>query len=692
LILKLHMKRTLLLSALFFSIFYSKAQVVFSEDFDGISGPTAGGAGTYNFPNGWLLFNVDNRTPAVQVAYVNEAWERREDFGLNVSDSVAFSTSYYSPFGPADDWMWTPLINLPSNTKLKWSARAYDAGYTDGYQVRIMTQSSTPGGPIGGPSSIGNQVTNSTILFNTPAENVTWTDREVDLASYAGESVWIAFRNNSNDKFLLVIDDIIVEQNISYNAGISNFASSEYSQIPLSQVLNTPTPFTSTISNYGLMQLTGVTMNVSVTDASNAIVYSASSPTQSLAPGANANFSVNGFSPTYASTYTVKAYSTCNEGDQLNANDTLSWNIQISDSVYSRDNGNIVGGLGIGAGVGGYLGQAFSISEADTLTSISMGLVQGYLGEEYAAVIWNTQNGVPSTIVGATDTLIYSSISSQFNTLPIDGLLVLQPGEYVVTAIEFDSTIQLSVTDQIFTPGKIWVNWATLGTWSNVESFGSSFAKPFVLRPNFGTLCNTVNYQQVFTICEGDSLSVGSSVYTQSGIYFDTLPNGFCDSIVETQLTVIPSVSPQVFYQPLSQLTTPFVIGATYQWIDCNLNQPIAGQNDTIFIAPMDGVYAVQVSNSGCIDTSECIEVIFSGLVGLQPNTFSISPNPVIDEVFIKSNQSGVFELINPFGQLVLEHEIIAEEPIMLSLGEMASGVYFLKLKGTSIVEKIILK
>jgi len=42
-------------------------------------------------------------------------------------------------------------------------------------------------------------------------------------------------------------------------------------------------------------------------------------------------------------------------------------------------------------------------------------------------------------------------------------------------------------------------------------------------------------------LCDGESLPVGSSLYTQSGTYADTLtlPNG-CDSIVNTMLTVLP--------------------------------------------------------------------------------------------------------------------------------------------------------
>jgi len=53
-----------------------------------IPGPTAGGAGTYVMAPGIQLRNVDNLTPSGAVSYVNEAWERREDFGNSVVDSL----------------------------------------------------------------------------------------------------------------------------------------------------------------------------------------------------------------------------------------------------------------------------------------------------------------------------------------------------------------------------------------------------------------------------------------------------------------------------------------------------------------------------------------------------------------------------------------------------------------------------
>lgn len=204
---------------LFFALLFfsgAKAQVLFSEDFDSIPGSIAGGAGTYAFPSGWLLRNVDNAAPSASVGYVNEAWERREDFKFNLSDSAAFSTSWYTPADTADDWMWTPPITLTgSSLQLKWKAVAYDASFRDGYEVRIMA---APNVPTGGNGDIGNQVSNSNILFTTSAEDTIWTDHQVSLNNYAGQTVRIGFRNNSIDQFLLLIDDVIVE-NVQSSGG-----------------------------------------------------------------------------------------------------------------------------------------------------------------------------------------------------------------------------------------------------------------------------------------------------------------------------------------------------------------------------------------------------------------------------------------------------------------------------------------
>lgn len=174
--------------------------VLFSDDFED---EDLGGGLYYPPPGGWLLFNVDGRTPDEGVSYVRQAWVVRNDLVFDRNDQIAVSTSWYSPVGQADDWMWSPQFALSDHASLSWDAIAHGTeAYRDGYEVRIMTGT---GDPNADPSA-------STVIFSTAAENTTWTSRSVDLDAlgYTSGTARIGFRNNSDDKYLLGIDDVVV--------------------------------------------------------------------------------------------------------------------------------------------------------------------------------------------------------------------------------------------------------------------------------------------------------------------------------------------------------------------------------------------------------------------------------------------------------------------------------------------------
>lgn len=116
-------------------------------------------------------------------------------------DGEAVSTSWNGgPGQAADDWMITTGIGvLPANQRLFWDGEALDLDFPDGYEVRIST--------VQLPANVGNY---STLLYSTTAENAFPTTHSVDLSTYAGQTVYIAFRNNSDDMFLLSIDNIRV--------------------------------------------------------------------------------------------------------------------------------------------------------------------------------------------------------------------------------------------------------------------------------------------------------------------------------------------------------------------------------------------------------------------------------------------------------------------------------------------------
>jgi hypothetical protein len=681
----------------------ASGQVIFYEDFNGISGPTAGGAGTYNFPSGWLLRNVDNGTPDAQVSYVNAAWERREDFNFNVGDSAAFSTSYYAPAGTANDWMWTPLIGpLPANCILSWDAVTYDPLYPDGYEVRIMTTA-----PTGGTGVIGNQITNSTVLFSVGAENSSWTSRSVSLNSYAGQSVYIGFRNNSNDKFLLLIDDVKVEVSVNYDAQLV-FADTvtEYTMTPITEVA--PITFNGNIKNNGLSSLTNVMLNVNVFNSSNVNVYSASSTPANLAPGVTSAFTVASYTPVAADDYTVRFHVSATQTDQVTSNDTLYSTFAITDTVYARDKGAVTGSLGIGVG-NGYLGQDFNIVNADDLTSVTIGFTRGYTGKRLAAVVWNMVNGLPSTIVAGTDTILYPDDSARVYTLAIHGGSVnLAPGRYAITAIEFDSTLALAQTNEIFTNGRTWVNWNTnpLGGWANNEDFGAQFAKPYVLRANFGCIlasslasssdptCNGADNGAITISSTGAAAPLTyawtpnvSTTATASnldgGMYSVTVSDASgCTSTVSVTLTEPAAIDVTTVTNANGDMITSNASGTVaYQWIDCNAgNAPIAGAMSQSYIATANGSYAVVVTQGSCSDTSACVIVLTVGIDQQgAAGTLLVSPNPNAGSFVIKAAQEGIYSIYNELGQEVKTVMLNSGNNYMITVDDLESGIYMIQ-------------
>lgn len=493
------MKKSILLNSIKASIIMilclflsqvSFSQILFSEDFDGIGGPTAGGAGTYSFPSGWLLVNVDNRTPDIAVSYVNEAWERREDFGYSVVDSAAFSTSWYGPAGAADDWMWTPAIALTgSNLELSWNAIAYDPDYLDGYEVRIMVAPDVPTGTTG---SIGNMVTNSTVLFSIPAENATWTSRSVNLSSYSGQMVYIGFRNNANDKFLLLIDDVQVENLPDYDVELTAHAlPSEYTQIPLNQA---PQLYQSvTVQNNGSQNLTSVSLTVDVYDVNSVLVFSTTeTATGTFTPSSTQTISTTTpFVPSVAGMYYYDYTISALPSDDIPTNNSTTDSIFIADTVYARDVGALTGALGIGAGNGGYLGQQFEVTQTAELTSISVFHNSTYSTFKTGVAVFDMNAGVPNTMIySSPETTLVSYTGWVDFALPSG--FTLTPGFYVVTTVEIDSTVQVGLTNDIFTLGSTWVNWPTspFGDWANNEDFGvAAFNKAYMIRANLAETC-----------------------------------------------------------------------------------------------------------------------------------------------------------------------------------------------------------
>jgi len=294
---KIRTKLLLFLMALM-AVNMAEAQVILNEDFNGAT-PLAN----------WTLVNVDNLTPAANVNYVTNAWVIREDFDTTgQGDFTAVSTSWYTPAGAADDYMISPVINTGTATVLEWDAKAQDASFPDGYEVRISTTGPTVAGLLANPP-----------LYSTTAENASWTRRSLNLSAYANDTVRIAFRNNSNDQFLLLIDNVKLFDPPSADASIASIDA------PVTSCNNSAADSVRiTISNAGASPLTSVPVGFQLN--SGAVVSETYSG--NIAPGATDTYTFQTATVNLATpaTYNLKAFTALASDGNTN-NDSLTSSI-----------------------------------------------------------------------------------------------------------------------------------------------------------------------------------------------------------------------------------------------------------------------------------------------------------------------------------------------------------------------------
>lgn len=86
--------------------------------------------------------------------------------------------------------------------------------------------------------------------------------------------------------------------------------------------------------------------------------------------------------------------------------------------------------------------------------------------------------------------------------------------------------------------------------------------------------------------------------------------------------------------------------GVSYQWIDCGTNQPLAGVTGQAYTPTVTGNYAVIVTSTDCVDTSECVLIDFTGINELNSSLIKIYPNPTVSGVFTVEFDGSIDQII----------------------------------------------
>ncbi len=188
------MTRLAIACAFFFLSFHATAQNYFSCDFEN------------GIPADFTLIDYDGNTPSTSMKKVGFDVEIpwiATTLASDKENTIACSTSWYTPAGTSDDWLITPEITLSgSNPELSFRAMASDKKHSDGFVVYVSEG--------GEPQKTSFDVESPLLLVANEASE--WTEHIVSLAKYAGKTIRLAFVNNSTDCSRLYLDDIDISE------------------------------------------------------------------------------------------------------------------------------------------------------------------------------------------------------------------------------------------------------------------------------------------------------------------------------------------------------------------------------------------------------------------------------------------------------------------------------------------------
>ncbi|MBI3259003.1 MAG: T9SS type A sorting domain-containing protein [Ignavibacteriae bacterium] len=126
---------------------------------------------------------------------------------------------------------------------------------------------------------------------------------------------------------------------------------------------------------------------------------------------------------------------------------------------------------------------------------------------------------------------------------------------------------------------------------------------------------------------------------------------------------------------------------ATYQWLQCSDNyKAIEGETSKTILPQSDGLYAVEITQNGCIDTSLCYNV---KIVGVDESTIAgqtvpLFPNPTtgIVEIELQSIQKEInVSVIDIHGKKVMNTVFNNQSKSKMNISNLSNGIYYFIIK-----------
>jgi hypothetical protein len=194
----------------------------------------------------------------------------------------------------------------------------------------------------------------------------------------------------------------------------------------------------------------------------------------------------------------------------------------------------------------------------------------------------------------------------------------------------------------------------------------------------------------------------GQAILNSNTSSFITFSSGYYHVVTDEDGCILSSDSVHVYdHIPLTPAITEntgtlySVPGGSqlsnFQWF---LNgSPISGANDSTFVPTGSGSYTVSAFDGTCIDTSAAYVFTVSVKEVNSNISFKLYPNPAQSDIYITSAEAVSVTLLDDLGRVVY-NATVADTKHHLTLGHLATGVYYIKLtseKGAA-YEKVVLE
>ncbi len=208
-------------------------------------------------------------------------------------------------------------------------------------------------------------------------------------------------------------------------------------------------------------------------------------------------------------------------------------------------------------------------------------------------------------------------------------------------------------------------------------------------------LALTVNPKKVtdisIIICEGQSVTVGTDIFTANGNYTTHLQTSAgCDSTVNLALTVnqVPS-TPAITQSNDTLYSNVIIAGASYYWYKAAVL--VATTTVPYYKFASQGTYTLKITNSDCESPlSASFNTVSTGIKNNKLDViFSVVPNPNNGQFVLKitaaKNETYQILMYNVAGQEIRKEEMSLQRGVnvkQFQLDAIEKGMYFISLIG----------